>query len=832
MVAGSHFSELSFGEWLRRRRGALDLTQAELAKQINCAVVTLRKFEAEERRPSLEMAQQIAVALQIPDEMRAEFVRFARGEIRAGERLNLLNDLVNGSSVENQPVVDTFKPGPMLPIPPYAIIGREDLIAHASEIMANPHVRVFTLTGPPGVGKTRLALELAHRLKDKFAHGAVFVELAPVQDAALVPAALAEALAIEGSPTADFTATLFAALRDKHMLLVLDNFEHVIDAAGFVADLVSRFGKLVCLITSRERLRIRAERVLRVDVLAVPKAATMTMDGVQASPAAQLFIARAREANANLILTDKDAPAIAELCAQLEGLPLALELLAARADLFSPAQLLDDLRYGLNALEEGPRDLPERHRGLRAAIEWSLRLLDVAQRKLFAELAVFVGGFAGPAVQAILNSELADLGALAQVNLIQVQPGGRYAMLEPIRQYAEEMLIASGGAEDVRQSHAQFFAMMTHHAYVALLGPDAGIWMKRLETDHANILAALQWALHAHNAEIAITIGQGMFRFWHRRGLWREALGWLEPALQMNGAIHVPLDLRIKTGRAAGYMAQSLGQYERAEIHFMASQNLAYELEDDEQVAAACVALGILRKEQGRFDESLAYFDQAIELEPEHALKFPWQSKADLLLRLDRLDEAAALYEQAMALNRRIGDEEGLAHTLRGLGEIAWRRGDATTAESCIQENEAIAHKLHHAIGLALAQKHFGNIAAVRRQWNEAAKYYAEALSQMSQMGDLRGLCEVLAACAHLAVTTQQFEVAVQWLGMAETGFRSLNAKLTQPETKRMEFSRTECVERLAPDVFAQATAHGTQLWIKGDITQVIGVLVGGRWCT
>jgi predicted ATPase/DNA-binding XRE family transcriptional regulator len=823
---------LTFGDWLRRRRGALGLTQTDLAQQLNCAVVTLRKFESEERRPSPEMAQSMTTVLQLPPEQHAAFVRFARGEIRAGEELEVdkvfkvdrVDDVTNLNNLTN---LKDLKPA--LPIPPYAIIGRERLIEQASAEITQAQARVLTLVGAPGVGKTRLALELAHRLHVGFADGALFVELAPVRDVALVPAAIAEALRINDNTSADTPAAVFAALRNQHLLLVLDNFEQVLDAASFVAELVSRCAKLTCLVTSRERLRIRAEHALQVNVLAVPDAATVTLEVLQAAPASRLFITRATEANANLNLTEDDAPAIAELCAQLEGLPLALELLAARADLFSPAELLVHLQSGLgalDALEFGPRDLPERHRGLRAAIEWSLRLLNDAQRKQFAHMAVFAGGFDESAARAIFDNKITNLMALAQTNLIQVQAGGRCHLLEPIRQYTEEMLAKTDDAEQVRQRHAQYFAALACDARDALLGPDAEAWTKRLEVEHANILAALQWALHNNHAEMALGIGQGIFRFWHRRGWWREALGWLEAALQMDGAARAPLDLRAKATRAAGYMAHTLGQYDRAEKHFSVSLSLSYELEDDEQVAAAYVGLGNLRREQGRFDESLSYFDRAIPLEPEPALKFPWQNKADLLLRLGRLDDAAALYEQAMALNKRIGDEEGMAHTLRGLGEVAWRRGDTITAEHYFRENDVIARKLHHAIGLALTQKHFGNIACVRGHWAEAAEHYAEALTQMSQMGDRRGVCEVLAACVHLAVVTGRFELAAQWLSMAEVGFRPLNAKLTPHELSLMETYLAQCTTQLAPDVLAQALARGAQIWDEGDVEQVVAQVI------
>ena len=814
-------TELSFGDWLRRRRGGLGLTQAEFAKQLGCAVITLRKFEAEERHPSQEMAERIAAVLQVPAEQSATFVRFARGELRAGERLTV-DDIGAGAG---KGVLRA-----QLPIPPYAIIGREDALERASDAIIKGRARVLTLVGPPGVGKTRLALELAHTLRAHFADGAAFVELLPVRSAALVPSAIAEALRIEDSTSADTAEAVLVALRDRHILLVLDNFEHVIDAAPFVAELASRCARLTCIVTSRERLRIRTEHALQVSVLDVPQAATLR--DVQAASASRLFIARASQACAQWSVSEEDVAPIAALCAQLEGLPLALELLAARADLFTPTQLLADLQHGLNALESGARDAPKHHRGLRAAIEWSLRLLSESQQALFAHLSVFAGSFDAEAAQAVFAHDALDLVTLARASLIQSPGADRWRMLEPIREFASEVLARSGDLEmeETSARYAAHFAEVAQAARSELLGFDAERWTARLEADCDNMQAAVQWALRAHRSDYALRIGQGIFRFWHRRGMWRDGLGWLEAALQLDRRNEddkqAPLDIRARATRAAGTMANALSQFDRAERHFQASLELSKRLADDEQVAATYVSLGMLRRDQGRFDESLAYFDQAIPLEPEHALKFPWQNKADVLVRLGRFDEAEVLYRQAMVLNRRIGDDEGLAHTLRGLGEIAWRRGDADAAERHLHDNEVLHRKLNHARGLSWTAQQLGNTARTRGDWQAAAAHYTDALAQMDRMGDRRGMCEVLTECGHLAVATGRFELAAYWIGMAQTGFRALDARLTPYESGLIEADLQQCESKLEREVLRQALERGVQGWHEDDTAQVTAVLM------
>lgn len=811
--------QLSFGEWLRRRRGEFGLTQANLAREVGCAPITLRKVEAEERRPSPELAQRMAEILRVPQDQHAAFMRFARGEVLAGETLIVAQKPVTVPAM----AAATAR----LPIPPYDIIGREDILARAKGMLADGRARLLSLIGPPGVGKTRLALELAQDpgVNRQFAHGAVFVELAPLQDAALVPAVIAEAMHIEDSNAVDTASAVRAALQRRNVLLVLDNFEHVLEAAPFVADLIVACKGVACLTTSRERLRVRAEHVLNVPALDLPQ--TAALEHVQAAAASRLFVACAQKANSQFTLTAADAPAIAALCARLDGLPLALELLAARADVHTPAQLHDDLVRGLDALEDGPRDLPERQRTLRSAIRSSVRLLTEAQQTQFAHLAVFAGSFDAEGARAVCACADDALPALVRSSLVQPFGDGRWRLLEPIRQYAEEMLAQRNELGDAKARHAAHMAAVAEVAREELLRADAVAWTLRLEADNANLQNAVLWSLNSFEPEFALRIGQGVFRFWHRRGMWREPLAWLEKALAMDAASaqHAPLDIRAKAARAAGVMAHTLGQYERANRHLQASLALAYQLEDDAQVAAAYTMLGILLKDQGRFDEALAHFDQSIRFEPEDALKFPWQSKADTLLRLGQLDEAETLYQRAMALNKRIHDEEGLAHTLRGLGEIACQRGDADLAERYLRENETICRKLNHQRALLWTRRHFGNIARLRGQWRETSAQYAQALEQMSGMGDQRGVCEVLADSAHLAVATRHYDLAARWLSMARAGFNALGAKLTPHEEGLIGASLNACAEHLDAQALQQVANAGAQDWKDADITRVIDAL-------
>ena len=693
-----------------------------------------------------------------------------------------------------------------LPTPPAPLIGRERDLDAVTQLLREQRTRLISLIGTAGVGKTRLMLSLAHTLRFDYTHGAHWVDLAPLADAAQLLPAIAQTLRL----TDDSPEAVIGYLRHKHVLLLLDNFEHLLaeadecDAAARVADLLAQAPHLAILITSRTALRIRAEQQYALAPLAQ-------------SAAVQLFVDRARAAQFDFALNADNTTAIHTLCQKLEGLPLAIELIAAQVGTTSPAKLIEQWEQQMPLLGDGPRDAPERHRTLHDAIDWSVQLLSEPQRDLFAHLAVFAGGFDAAAAEAVQAHTAADLDALARSSLIQSQAGNqsgaatRWAVLEPVRQFAALQLIGQGAWPAAKSRHAAHYLAVAEAAGPNLLGPEASVWMQRLEADHANLQATLQWAMFVQQPGMVLRIGQGIFRFWYRRGLWREGLTWLEQALAIDDTdtptntlitritpTDAPIEVRINALRAAGVMAQMLSLFERADRHYLASLALAQQHEDSALIAAASHNLGSLRKDQGRFEEALAYFDQSIATVAEQGLKFPWQSKADTLSRLGRFAEAKILYENAMALNRRIGDEEGLAHTLRGLAEVACRGGDAATAERLLRENETICRKLNHARGLSWTAQQFGSIARVRGDWQAARNHYNEAMAQMEAMGDAWGRCDVLAMRGHLAVAEGNYAQAEQDLQDAQAGWQQLGANLTPFERAEIERSLAQCRTRMA----------------------------------
>lgn len=673
-------------------------------------------------------------------------------------------------------------------MPPSALIGREETLALVCGRLRRRDVRLVTLTGPPGTGKTRLALAVAAELAPHFADGAVFVPLETVLDAELVLPAIARALDLvepHGRLLADVVAE---ALESHRVLLVLDNFEQVLPAARVVTNLLAACPSIKALVTSRGPLRLRWEETIPVPPLDTafqgpgsPSLASAPAQGPKPGtrnpPAIELFVQRAGAARAGFRLTAENTPVVAEICRRLDGLPLAIELAAARTALLTPRELLEQLDRGLRVLSAVAPDMPERHRSLHAAIASGVDLLTPEAQQLFRSLGVFAGGWTLEAaeIMAELDGAFAALDLLEELAgqslvMVEEQDGRtRYRMLESVRGYAVEQLTATGGLDAARERHAMFFLALVERAEPALLGPERDRWLAALDAEHDNLRRALDWAIEARRAETALRLGAALGRYWDQRGHHREGRRQLERALVRGGG--APAHVRGRALSALGTLMFVQGDYAAARAPFEEALTIYQEI--DHQLGRAIVLnqLGNLAWNLGDYDLAHRRYEESLTLRRE--LDDP-RGESQTLHNLGNLAStrgdhatARAYYEQSLAIKRELGDTAGIAATLLNLGIIADQEGHPTAARLYLEESLAIQRSLGH--GYRIAQVLFTLGALARRQGDLAAARAAvtECLTLQEQIGDRQGIWLALEEFAALANREGQPERAARLLGAA-----------------------------------------------------------------
>jgi predicted ATPase/transcriptional regulator with XRE-family HTH domain len=820
--------ETSFGRWLRARRRALDLTQQDLARRVGCAIVSIQKLEADERRPSRLLAERLADGLMVAAEDRAALITLARAEP--------YRDSAPAPAVEH-PLRAPQRPPTSLPAPLTRLIGRKQDIAAVRNTLLRGETRLLTLTGPPGIGKTSLSLAVAREVHPAFSDGTSFVALAPLGDPVLVLAAIAQTLGVKETAGRPLLATLKAALQGQRRLLVLDNFEHLLDAAPLVVELLEACGGLKALVTSRAALHVRGERLYAVPPLLLPDLTQIPATVVLArTPAVALFVERAQAVLPDFRLTAQNAAAVAAICVRLDGLPLAIELAAARIRLFSPEALLARLDQRLTLLTGGGRDLPARHQTIRGAIDWSYHLLDAAEQALFGRLGVFVGGCTLQAATAVckamndLSMDVMDgVASLVDKSLLRLEAGAdgepRVLMLETIREYALEWLVTRGEAEALRERHLAYYLALAEAAEPQLYGPEQQLWLNRLEEEHDNIRAAIGWSATTGDTEIGLRIAGALSLFWEIHGYLNEGRTWLGTLLSRSAAME-PTAARAKALNAAGDLALNVYDIASARLLFEESLAIRQALGDTNSRAYALKGLGEVARLQGNSTQAEALFQESLPLFRElgEAVSMAWVliGLGNLALNQGDIVAARAYHEESLAIHRASGDKRSMSAALNRLGEVARSQGDYQQAAMYYNESLNIAQELSHKSGMAIA---FQNLAHVAQHQGDAAQAVAQFRAGLALAQEL-GLKELIAACfaglAGVAAAEGQSERAGQLFGASEALLDGIGATLEPADQADYDRSVAMTRAQLGEEAFAAAWATGSALPLEQAIAYAL----------
>ncbi|MGI8485365.1 MAG: tetratricopeptide repeat protein [Thermomicrobiales bacterium] len=717
-----------------------------------------------------------------------------------------------------------------LPRPLAALIGRQREVEEALDLLRQPDLRLLTFTGPGGVGKTRLALAVANGFRGELPDGIAFVNLAPITDPLLVAPSIAFALGMPPSDSAMMLARLAQAIGPQRVLLVIDNFEQVISAGVLLSQLLSQCPNLTALVTSRMPLRIRGEQEMAVPTFAIPSTrGAVVLTEIARNDAVTLFVQRAQASRRDFALTAHNAPVIVEICARLDGLPLAIELAAARMKIFSPQALLERLSDRMALLTGGARDLPARLQTMRDAIQWSYDLLSPQEQAIFRRLSVFRGPFPIESAMQLVGAQLGlpgrddlvfdaleAISSLVDISLIgrieRENGEHRFRMLETIREFGTNKLRAAREESAIHQRFLTLYAALAHEASEGLMGSEQGQWMHHSDAEIANLRRAMEIAGDSEMlGHEGLEIASGLWRYWLVRGQMAEGAVWLERMLEVADSVESELEANARNNLGNLYL--DLGHLAQARPCYLRSHELFSRLDDLDGIADELNNLGLIELLQGNVADARRILTESLEirrsLDDRFSLPATLCNLGDIATIEADYDGAERFFTEAYVIRKEAGNQRGLSFCCHGLGLVAHYRGDLDGAERWFQEGKDFALLSTDAYSTAVLQVDLGMVEAARLRLIPALELITTALHSVRQMGLRRMMSEALDGMAEAAILARRYELAARLLGGGEMLREEEAIAFTTRSRKDMEALSVKLRQWLGEEVFRNQFQEG-----------------------
>lgn len=826
---------LTFGQWIKRLRAARDMTQEQLAEATACAVQTVRAFESGARRPSREMAERLADILQVPATERQHFIELARS--RSGESQESSAAPLAAASAPATPLATPrFRPS----LPLTTLIGRHAELTQLKQLLTDDATRLVTLVGAGGVGKSRLAGQLAHDLADHFDHGALWISLAAVMQSDAIPALIAEAMDAHLRGAALPTSQVRTLLADLNLLLVLDNFEHLLDveladrAIELIEAILLHAPAVRLLITSRERLRLPAEHIFTVEGLAAPRlkrTSTLTPAEATTFDAVILFLERARQVDRQFALNAGNSSDVARVCALLQGMPLGVELAASWVRMLTPREIADEIASSIDFLAGADRKTPARHRSIRAVFDYSWGLLEEAERQQLARLAIFRGGFDRAAAQAVAGVSLPGLAALVDKSLVRViteeNTATRYDLHELLRRYLLDKLEMAGELPAIEAQRLRYYCDFAEQQAPTLLRGDTRLRLAAMEPEQGNLRAALEWALtQGHDPTGGVYLAARLGRHWYHTEQWREGRDWLRKAAPY--AMDDPLaEALIHTNLAE--LCHSLSEHREADASFERAIARWRQLDRPQELAWTLVQAGALANTTGRFANAAAYFEEALayyrQAQNEVRIAVILCHSAGTEISRSRYNEAARLAGEALTLFRQLNRPENLMGALNLFGRALLGLGETAQSIALFEEALALAQSRGSNANAMWASLNLGLTYALNSDFRAAGVHYGRALDGYIALGRRGGILAVVDGLAAVGVGCGCPIAGVELIAFTDQHRQELDERLTPQEETMRQRALAQSRVQLDARTWDDAWQRGGAFTIERGVAQARALL-------